>query len=425
MARQRGRILPFRIPFFRIFYSTTYTILYIIILCLLAITPSSIIWTAVENHAYQYTFMIGAVYLLTALISIFIYSSRLYTNRTVLAGVGKAYIPVEEGEVSKSVRKMIVKQLERSAIVAWESKPRDLVGEILQAETLGLLPPETQSVDHNDYTVGRVIAVDPASPPWGCVDHPGWTSPSHRDDNKNPNVECLNVVAELPNLIEARAVSLAPPDPAMTPMEGQAVADPAVVQLLCRPQIMGMRDYLTQLSYLGLVNPPAVGQDFLRQYEKARFCGRPITEADFGTLMATFAELLSGVTELSPEIVEQIRAQMVDIESEAASLAPPRTESAAQQQRDTPSPSRSPGSSLLSPVTAREALSRSVTPYLQQGAPSMESFSSVIHNTAYDDVESQPQVQASGSSSLDSASLASLPSDAGSVVWHGAATGDG
>ncbi|KAK4545878.1 hypothetical protein LTR36_002442, partial [Oleoguttula mirabilis] len=374
MARRSGRILPFRIPFFRIFYSTTYTILYIIILCLLAITPASIIWTAVENHAYQYIFMIGGVYVLTALLSIFIYSSRLYTNRTVLAGVGKAYIPVEDGEVSKSVRKMIVKQLERSAIVAWESKPRDLEGEILEAEKEGLLPPDTRSVDHNDYNVGRIIAVDPTSPPWGRVGHPGWTSPSHRDDNKTPNVECANVIAELPNLIEARAVSLAPTDPTLTPMAGQAVADPLVVDLLRRPETMGMRDYLTQLSYLGLVNPSTMGQEFLRQYEKARFCGRPITEADFGTLMATFSELLAGMTDVSPEIVEQIRAQTGETRSEAASLAPSRTRSAVHHQ--TPSPSRSPGSSLLSPVTAREGPSRSVTPFLQQETPSTESFSS-------------------------------------------------
>lgn len=424
MARKPGRILPFRIPFFRIFYSTTYTILYIVILCLLAITPASIIWTAVENHAYQYIFMIGGVYVLTALISIFIYSSRLYTNRTVLAGVGKAYIPVEDGEVGKSVRKMIVTQLERSAIVAWESKPRDLEGEILHAETQGLLPPDSRSIDHNDYLVGRIIAVDPAHPPWGRIDHPGWTSPSHRDDNKNPNVDCLNVVAELPNLIEARAVSLAPADPMMTPTDGQEMADPAVIELLRRPETMGMRDYLTQLSYLGLVNPPAVGQDFLRQYEKARFCGRPITQADFDTLMATFSELLSGMTDLAPEIVAQIRAQVGEMGSRAGSLAPSRT-GGSHSHYQTPSPSRSPGSSVLSPVTAREGLSRNVTPYLQQDASSVQSFSSVLHNTPFNYTEPEPPIQASGSSSLYSASLLSLPSDAGSVVRHGAATGNG
>lgn len=70
--------------------------------------------------------MIGGVYVLTALLAIFIYTSRLYTNRTVLAAVGKSWIPVEDGEVGRSIRKMIVKALERSALIAWEGRPRDL-----------------------------------------------------------------------------------------------------------------------------------------------------------------------------------------------------------------------------------------------------------------------------------------------------------
>ncbi|EMC97779.1 hypothetical protein BAUCODRAFT_56521, partial [Baudoinia panamericana UAMH 10762] len=297
----------FRIPFFRIFYSTTYTVLYIVTLLFLAIAPASLIWTAITNHAYQYTFMIGGVYVLTALTAIFIYSSRLYTNRTVLAAVGKPYIPIEDGEVGSSVRRMIVKQLERSAIVSWESRPRDLVGEIVEAEVEGILPPETMSVGHNDYTVGRVITVDPARPPWGRVRHPGWSSPSHADENKYPNVQFADVVEELPNLVEARAVSLAPSDPLTTPKDGQVVADPAVVELLSRPQTMGMRDYLTQLSYLGLVNPPEVGTSFLQQYEHSRFCGRPTSEDEFASLMSSFSELLAGMTALNPAIVNQIR----------------------------------------------------------------------------------------------------------------------
>ena len=422
MARRRpGHILPFRIPFFRIFYSTTYTLLYSLTLLLLAITPASVIWSAIEASAYQYIFMIGGIYILVALFAIFIYSSRLYTNRTVLAGVGKAYIPIEDGEVGKNVRGMIVGQLERSAIVAWESRPRDLEGEIMQAERSGLLPEDTLSVDHNDYMVGRIIAVDPAAPPWGRVEHRGWTSPSHRDENQNPNVECGNVIAELPNLIEARAVRLAPADTRMTGMGGQAVADPVVVEMLRRQATMGMRDYLTQLSYLGLINPPDVGHRFLKQYEQARFCGRPTTESEFKDLMSTFSELISDMTELNPAIVEQIRAQVGAPESDAASLAPSQTGSAVDYR--TPSPPHSPGSSLLSPVTAREAPSRNLTPYLQQRQelPSMESFSSVIRRTP----TASPDRLSSESESLEAGSVVSLPSDAGSVVRHGLSAANG
>ncbi|KAF2770486.1 hypothetical protein EJ03DRAFT_257250, partial [Teratosphaeria nubilosa] len=253
-----------------------------------------IIWTAVHNKAYQYVVVVGGVYVLTVSLAIFIYSSRLYTNRSVLAGVGKAYIPIEKGELGHGIRKMIVKQLERSCIVAWESRPRD----------------SEDSIIHN-YTVGRIIPVDPENPPWGKIEHDGWSSPSHRDDNANPHVQFADVVAELPNLIEARAVSLAPPDPTMTPtQDGQPViADSTVVELLRRPENTGIREYLTQLGYLGLIQPSTIAQTFLPQYERARFCGRPMSAMEFNNLMKTFSLLLSGMSQLDPEIIHQIRAQ--------------------------------------------------------------------------------------------------------------------
>nr|POE74604.1 hypothetical protein CFP56_37135 [Quercus suber] len=326
---------------------------------MLAITPGTILYTAIRARAYQYLFMVGGVYILVAIITIFIYSSRLYTNRTMFAGVGKAYIPIEDGELGKNVRKMIVAQLERSAIVAWEARPRDLVGEVLHAEKFGLLPADTALLGHDDYLVGRLIPVDPASPPWGLVKHPGWSSPSQHIDNKTPNVQFADVIMELPHLIEARAVSLAPPDPNMPSDElQQTLADPSVVGLLCRPMTMGLRDYITQLSYLSLVNPPSLGQTFLRQYEFARFSGRPIAEHVFAELMATFSELLSSMKELDPAIIEQIRLQ---------------TSTDEQSSSGTPRPGSSTNSSLHSPVTARTRMT--TTPYLQESSTSSSSIS--------------------------------------------------
>ncbi|KAK3675942.1 hypothetical protein LTR78_004134 [Recurvomyces mirabilis] len=400
MARKPGRILPFRIPFFRIFYSTTYTILYAIEILLLAITPASLIYSAIVNRAFQYILIVGSVYVLVALLATFIYSSRLYTNRTVLAAVGKAYIPVEEGEVGKNVRKMIVKQLERSAIIAWEAKPRNAFGEIYAAEQNGVLPAETHSVNHNDYTVGRIIQIDPAQPPWGIVRHAGWSSPSQRDDNKYPNVQFADVIAEMPNLIEAKA----------------ALADSAVVELLTRPTTMGMRDYIKQLAYLGLINPADIGDVFMRQYEHARFCGRPVTEYEFADLMATFSELLAGMVELDQTIFEQIRSQTADdVESDLDEPEPARSRSVSAAQYLTPRVrcGYSPATSALSvpsPVTAREHVSRSATPYMHGQSSSLESFSSVIHNSPSHAPAPMPAMN-TGSSSL-------VDSDAGSVIHH-------
>lgn len=403
-----------KIPFFRVFYSLTYTILYLLTIVFLAITPITMIYTTIQQTALQYTVMIGGAYVLTAIIVIFIYSSRLYTNRSVLSAVGKAYIPVEDGEIGKGVRKMIVKQLERSAIVAWESRPRDLYGEILLAEQDGLLPPETDSVNRNDYLVGTEIRVDPVHPPWGDVQHLGWSSPSHTIDNKTPNVQFDNVVHELPHLIEARAVSLAPADPALTPVPGEPQsADPVVVDLLKRPASMAMREYLTQLSYLGLVQPAAVGQKFLSQYERARFAGQPISVDGFNSLMKTFAELLTGMTTLDDAIVDEIREQT---KSDSEDVGPPMLSlpfGGDGVSARTPSPRHSsPQSTARTPVTAREGFSsRAATPYLQQDAPSQETLGSVIHNSS--------PLQFDISSDLNrsiSSSSSGFESDAGSVL---------
>lgn len=419
MARTKNggrRILP-RTPIFRVFYSLTYTLLYLLTLLILAITPISMIYSSIDQSALQYTFMIGGAYLLIAVVAIFLYSSRLYTNRSILSAVGKAYVPVEDGEVGRAVRKMIVKQLGRSAIVAWEGRPRDLYGEILLAGQEGILPNDFEKVSINEYTVGSEIAVDPASPPWGDVQHAGWSSPSHREDNKNPDVQFADVIAELPNLIEARAVSRAPPDPTMTPVQGQpSLADPAIVDLLTRPSNMALRDYLTQLGYLGLIQPPEIGQSFVAQYERARFSGRPVSTTDFKSLMETFAVLLAGMTGLNKLIVDEIRAQTdhKDFDLDVPTLSLP-----AYDALRLPTPrSLSSQSSIESPVTAREARSsRAATPFMGLESESEESLSSVVHHeTDEGGICSPDRDMESSFYSMQEPSSSTLPSDAGSVL---------
>ncbi|KJY01436.1 hypothetical protein TI39_contig291g00025 [Zymoseptoria brevis] len=417
--KKNGRrgILPFRIPIFRVFYSLTYTILYLITLVFLAITPVSMIWSTIDQRTLQYTFMIGGTSVLTLIIAIFIYSSRLYTNRSVLSAVGKPYVPIEDGEVSNMVRRMIVKQLKRSAVIAWEGRPRDLYGEILRAEQEGLLPAESGETTREEYTVGSIIRVDPQNPPWGDVQHAGWSSPSHNSNNKYPGVQFAEVVAELPNLIEARAVSLAPSDPTVTPVHGAIQpADAVVVELLQRPANMAMREYLLQLSYLGLIQPPQVGHKFLSLYESARFSGQPTTTEEFNGLMTAFATLLSGMELLDKRIVEEIRIQNGDksIDHDGYPSIPEK------QKFEAVSPTPcSPASSLISPVTARENRSRAATPYLQ-AMESEESMRSVIHNSPdlIDVSVSPPRSDVASLHGGQTSSEASLHSDAGSVVRH-------
>ena len=366
------RILPFRIPFFRIFYSTTYTFLYALTLGILAITPANIIWTASDSSAYQYIFMIGGVYVLTASTVLFIYTSRIYTNRTVLAAVGKAYVPIEEGEVGRSVRKMIVRQLERSAMVAWEGRPRDLYGEIYAAQAEGVLAGDDAEPDgHHRYTVGKTIRVDPSRPPWGVVQHAGWSSPSQRDGNVYPDVRFADVVAEMPNLLEARAVSLAT-DP-------DGVMDSGVAEVLKRPETMGMRDYATQLTLLGVVDPD-IGQHFLTLYEHARFCGRPVTEQEFAGLMDAFSEIMGRMTELDSAILEEIQVQTGEREdTEGEKIVDAGFESmpeSIRHSRRSPAPAYSPAASARSQVTANGGRP---SPAVKNDAASEISVNSVVH----------------------------------------------
>jgi hypothetical protein len=439
--RRPGHVLPFRIPFFRIFYSTTYTTLFLITLVILAITPGTMLWTAIRSEAFQYVFMIGGTYVLTALIAIFIYSSRLYTNRSVMAGVGKAYIPVEDGEVGRNVRKMIAAQLERSAVVAWESRPRDTMGEILLAEKEGWLTGEdnvTGDVDLDQWTVGSAIVIDPAKAPWGEIHHAGWTAPAHARSETVGNLQFATVIAELPHLIEARAVSLAPPDPNAEAgffNENEApLVDQVVMETLRRQKTMGLREYLTQLSYLGLINPPSVGHDFLAMYEKVRFSGRPCPENEFNRIMAVFAQLLEGIGELRPEIIAEIRAQAQSdgsstLDADMSSLAPSETAGSVLHFA-TPDPPRSESdsSSARSPVTARTAFSRAATPYLQEsGLESEESFNSVIRMPVTEG-GSAPDAHdrvdfATPGHRLRSTSLTTLESDVGSVLHHRVSNG--
>jgi hypothetical protein len=388
--------------------------------------------------------MIGGTYVLTALVAIFIYSSRLYTNRSVLAGVGKAYIPVQEGEVGRNVRKMIASQLERSAVIAWEARPRDAMGEVMRAEKEGWLSGEEEAeggFDREQWTVGTAIVIDPVKPPWGAVAHAGWTAPTHARGETLGNLQFATVIAELPHLIEARAVSLAPVDPnaeaGFFNEEEDAVADMVVVETLRRQKTMGLREYLTQLSYLGLINPPSAGQDFLTMYETARFCGRPSSEAEFNRLMAVFAQLLEGMTELHPNIITEIRAQASGddcsstLDAETASLAVSETTGSVLHFA-TPDPPRpaSSSSSARSPVTARTAFSRAVTPYMQSsGLESEESFNSVVRRPAVEDEDVDTPTRlsrdifATANMPSHSPSLRTLDSDAGSVLHHRVSNG--
>ncbi|KAK6006506.1 hypothetical protein QM012_006916 [Aureobasidium pullulans] len=351
--------LPFRIPFFRIFYSTTYTTLFLLILILLAITPATLIYTALRANAYQYVFEVGGVYVLVVVFTLFIYSSRLYTNRSVLAAVGKSWIPVQPGEVSKNVRKEVVKAANRSARIAFETKPRNLHPELARNKKH-----YHESDEDEPTTVGNIVPIDPQNPPWGRISHRGWSSPSQLDANLAPHIQFRTVVMELPNLIEARAVSLAPPNSSFNPsmQDTTTAADPQIVELLSRRPTADMRSYLAQLSGHGLV-PPDIGQDFVQRYEHARFSPIPIEEDEFEDLMSVFATLLASMNQLPPRVLEMAQSgSRTSSETSSLSSIASRSDSISSSIAGSVFRARKPGSRLPSFYTPRASMSVARTP---------------------------------------------------------------
>src|SRR5271156_1670362 len=279
---------------FRVFYSTTYTVVFLVIIAYILFTPADTIYQAYKSSRYVDIFVIAGVYVLTALIAILIYASRLYTNRSVLQSIPKTYMPIEKDDLpGKAVRKMIADALARSAVIAYEARPR-----VTKVEH----SPPTASTRLSALSASSRKAPN-AEPTWGPIAHPGWSSPASQD---LPNLQYATVIAELADLIEARAVSLAPSDPVASPnIDGTPLPDERVVGILQRPVDMGLREYIEQLIALQVIKDPYLANEFLTLYERARFAADPLTEAEFRALMGIFAEILRGMTSLDPLLLAE------------------------------------------------------------------------------------------------------------------------
>ncbi|EEQ33527.1 hypothetical protein McanMca71_004696 [Microsporum canis] len=284
---------------FRIVSATLFSFLSIILFALTLLSPADIIYQSHRNHRLGNIFAISGVYIITLLLAILIYASRLFTNRSVLAGIPKPWIPVEKADVSKRVRRLVVGGLLRSSVIAQQSRPRDV------------------SQDDTGHLDPSLLIPKDQKPPWGSISHAGWTAPHCPD---LPNQEFEAVIKELPHLIEAKAVSLAPTDPRpMSRLDHQAsrsrgdervheVPDERVVEILQRPPNMCLRDYLNHLNRLSLIDPPHLIQDFIRLYECSRFSGRPLEECEFREMMGLFAEILRSMRGINPVILSELQS---------------------------------------------------------------------------------------------------------------------
>ena len=299
-----------------------------------------------------------------------------------------------------SVGRVVREGLERSAIVAFESRPRDLRGQEGQGP-VHIVPVRkrrkrrggadegvdgdkekqeeegTQGEERQDsLAASNNINNAEVVPVWGIIAHPGWASPESPD---LPNLHFEPVIAELGHLIEAKAVSLAPVDPlwqeevaqeGMDP-EGETTPDPLVLFLLQRPVAMGLREYIAQLTSLGMIATVDLCAEFIELYERARFSEEPLQETEFRHLMAMFAEILRNMTPLPQATVDELHAaEAADINSDDNAFDEPdrRSMDSGDTTRRTPQPrlyssqsSLSSNSSAHVTAPSRPATARNVS----------------------------------------------------------------
>lgn len=312
---------------FNAFYNSFYTLACIVLFGLLLITPADTIRQALSNNQLYNVFVIAGAFVLTLILVILIVAQRLYTNKSVLKAIPKTWVPVEKGDVNKKVRKMIVASLVRSAIIAWEARPRiheppTTTTSVLEPDAQDAVnpPPATTDSKEKESRVkkGRSpmereeeIIVVPRQLEWEDILHDGWSSPTSAD---LPDLEFSTVVMELPHLIEARAVSLAPPDPYSTSVP--VLPDIRVVDVLQRPAAMGLQEYINYLISVGVMASTSTTMGFLALYEHARFSGHPLEESQFRQLMQLFADLLRSMNGLSPDVLERLDIYPAEVESD-------------------------------------------------------------------------------------------------------------
>lgn len=324
---------------FNIFYKTVFIILTIVFIALLLITPADAIKQALDNHQLYNVFVIAASYFVTVFFAIAIYASRMWTSKTVLKAIPKTYIPVEKDDVGEGVRKMVAGSLNRSAAIAWDFRPHvdsqsatDIPEPNARDSAVKASEPEEEQKWPGIFRSHRskrekdelTVVLPHFRSDWGDIAHNGWSSPLSPD---LPNLQYTSVIHELPHLVEARAVSVAPSDPDST--SNPPMPDIRAVDLLQRPLSMGLRDYVEHLIGLEVVTSPSTAAAFLDAYEYARFSTRPLTEPQFRDLMALFAELLRSMQALTPDMLATLDHDDSgsDIDDDNSSTSTPRTRS--------------------------------------------------------------------------------------------------
>jgi hypothetical protein len=236
-----------RLTFFHLFYSTTFTLLSLVTLALVLVPPGDAIAQALNQNKQIYNvFVIAGTYVLTAIIAVVLYTSRMYTFRRLLADIPKSCVPIGKSDLPSRAHTAVTKGISKSADIALISRPNG----------------------------GKEW-----EPVWGVINHPGWAPPG----GELKGVEYRSIVLELPGLLEREAGDIV--------MQGGS--DPGVV---VRLPYMTLRQWMENLVGMELA-PRDEAEVFLTMYERARFRtrGKGIEEGEFRGLMKALKGLLAGM----------------------------------------------------------------------------------------------------------------------------------
>jgi hypothetical protein len=419
---------------FHIFYNSSYWLLGLVLFCLVLVTPADTIRQAIRNHQLYNVFVIAGAYVLTLFLAMIIWATRIWTTRSVLAAIPKTWIPVEKDDVTKNVRKMIVGSLSSSAVIAWDARPRVQssppapVPEVVADEKVAdpVTRPSTSNTQKERALLykrrastekgegNHVIDIPSNKPVWGEIAHRGWSSPASPD---LPNLQYTSVILELPHLIEARAVSVAPRDPESA--AEQPLPDIRAVDLLQRPVSMGLRDYIGHLIGIGVITSQLTANEFLSVYEYARFSPRPLGEEEFRNLMKLFADLLRGIQSLSPAVLANLDIDPPEsnIDDDASSKSTPRSRSQASDQRSVSIRSFSDGTIRTAfsrpPGTSGTGTTKRVSEFASVATTTPKNYKRILSTSNSVQSFSQTRRPYMGSSSGSSTSLSSSQ---GSVI---------
>ncbi|PKS10411.1 hypothetical protein jhhlp_002162 [Lomentospora prolificans] len=381
---------------FRLIYNTLYTIFYVVLVALLVVTPTDVIYRAWRNGQTYNIWIIAVCYLLTFLLVSFIYATRLYINKTALAAIPKQWIPIEKGDVDPMVHRLIRYGLDRSAAIAYDARPRIKQGleTTVTNESRGTdrtdpdreLEKQTSRLFRLRKSVTKEedvrVVLPPHEPVSNEIEQPGWGSPISPD---LADIQYSTVFTEFPTLIEAKALTLAPAAQGQPSgvAEPNATVDPDIVGLLQRPLSMGLRDYISHLASLGVLDLTPTVAEFLTCYENARFSTRPISNTDFRHLMHLFAEVLRYMKPFDPEALDD--ASSGNYSSSAASLRPPTSSSNSSRVipnrilTRTPSLAGGDRGFRTAPTTPKSGVSDSASRAAASVGSSLDSFAQTRH----------------------------------------------